>query len=151
MADKVKELKAALDADVKAFFENNKDVEVAYATIDGNIFRKKFVRDAKEYAQQNGLELYEYSRTQELRAKNQEVKSEGGEAAPAGEKQPDADHTAEPDKGGNKDVVPVVDAPAKPAAKPVAKKAETKPATKKAAVEKAVTKTKGGKNGEAKK
>lgn len=63
--------KDALEAQVKAFFESRKDVEVVYGTVDGNLFTKKRLNDAKNHAKANGLELFEF-----LRAENQNKNEE---------------------------------------------------------------------------
>jgi hypothetical protein len=74
--------KDALEAQVKAFFESRKDVEVVYGTVDGNLFTKKRLNDAKNHAKANGLELFEYER-----ANTQKAGSDGGEV---GEKEIEA-------------------------------------------------------------
>lgn len=81
--------KAALDAQVKTFFEARKDVEVVYGTVDGNLFVKKRLNDAKNHAKTTGLDLFEFVRTesQEPRAKSQEPIGDGAEA---GEKSEEA-------------------------------------------------------------
>ena len=84
MADKIEALKAQLDAQVEQFFKNNPKQEKVYATIDGNIFLEKNLRDAKNHALKTGLELHEFM--QETIA-GEVVKSGGGEGGVAGEKQ----------------------------------------------------------------